>query len=454
MSKTVPTSFDVQIYGDLTPYELNPSMSKARVSVFRKYGNMNGSYFTDEMAEQMVQGVAGSPIIGKYDPNAKDFTSHLTVGDTKAYGFIPPENPNFAWERRVENDGKEYDYACFDIVLWTDRYEEARTIPTKGQSMELNPRTIEGTWEERDGELVYVYSRATIYGLCVLGDNVRPCFDGACFYELTDNVDTYLNAMREEIKANFSLIRDPNNNNDKGGKDLMQFNMNLPQENLYAVLFAHLNPANEEGYSVISNVIFSLASGENGSGIAYYMNIDDKSYHALNFTCGSEIDENGEEVTTYEYHDSTEIADVMVFESADAANDIRTMIDAGHTYSAMQSEIETLRTSAETDKSNYESRINELETKLSGYEQREAEELAARKNEVIESYAGMVDDTVLTEVRENRDTFSLDQIESKLAVNFARSMQGGHGYVPTPQPRNEDPMLALLNSHLRKKKGE
>ena len=116
-NKHIPSSFEIKLYGELTPYELNPSMSKCRVATFRKYGNNNGSYFTDEVSEIMVQNAPGSPIVGKFDAEKDDFTSHLTIKDTKAYGYIPPENPNFAWEKRMENDGTEYEYACFDVVL-------------------------------------------------------------------------------------------------------------------------------------------------------------------------------------------------------------------------------------------------------------------------------------------------------------------------------------------------
>ena len=73
--KQIPLSFEIQLYGELTPYELNPSMSKCRMASFRKYGNANGSYFTDQVSEAMVQNVPGSPIVGKFDIDKDDFTS-------------------------------------------------------------------------------------------------------------------------------------------------------------------------------------------------------------------------------------------------------------------------------------------------------------------------------------------------------------------------------------------
>ena len=43
-----------------------------------------------------------------------------------------------------------FEYACFDVLLWTGRYGEAKLIPGKPQSMELNRDTIQGEWKTFD----------------------------------------------------------------------------------------------------------------------------------------------------------------------------------------------------------------------------------------------------------------------------------------------------------------
>jgi len=50
--------------------------------------------------------------------------------------------------------------------------------------MELLPKTIKGKWEEIDGTQVFVFSEASFAGLQALGDDVEPCFEGAAFFEL------------------------------------------------------------------------------------------------------------------------------------------------------------------------------------------------------------------------------------------------------------------------------
>lgn len=437
----IPTSFDVKIYGELTPYELNPNMSKARVSVFRKYENLNGSYFTDEVADKMIHTIPGMPVIGRYDEESQDFTQHFTPKDTKAYGFIPPDNYNFAWESRTESDGREYEYACFDVVLWTSRYAEASQIINKSQSMELDPKSVTGEWQVQNGNAVFVYSDASVYGICVLGDNVRPCFDGACFFEQSEQLDTYIAAIREEIKNNFSFMVEEEN---AGGKDQMQFEMNLP-EGLYSAVFFHLNRANEETGSVeVKNTIFSI-----DNGTVMYYNLEDNKLYSMQYEDTTSTNEAGEEVSERVYHEPVEFAAVIGCTSEQKA-DVEAMFAAETTYAAMNEKIAALENDKATEAENFSAQITTLQNKINEYEARDAAALEVKKDELIDSYASMVDEDVLASVKENKANFSLEQIEGKLAVNFARKAQTGHDRVPTPQPQPEDPMLALLNKHLKK----
>ena len=94
--RKIPTSFAVSIYGKIEPYQLNPMLSKARVRTFYKYMNRNGGFFSDEMAQKIVNHAAGTPVVGHFDTEKVDFTSHMRASESKAYGFIPPNNPNFA----------------------------------------------------------------------------------------------------------------------------------------------------------------------------------------------------------------------------------------------------------------------------------------------------------------------------------------------------------------------
>lgn len=462
MANQIPVSFDIQITDKLVPYELNPNMSKTRVSVFRKYGNANGSYFTDEVADKMVEELPGSPIIGRFVAEDKDFSSHLTINDTRAYGFVPPENAHFAWEKRTEADGKEYEYACFDAVLWTSRYDEAKIIPSKGQSMELNPRTITGDWREVDGETYYVYDSCSVYGLCVLGDNVRPCFDEACFYEAQDgknNIETILSHMKEEIQNNFSQLVAEN----KGGIEEMGYKVNLPQDNKIQALFDAVNKnVDENGERIVDYALINVTDDHVEFG-----SIVGGNYKSVNYS----LDENavvlGEEAEM----------NVVLFNEEDKeafnafaaiGGENHSVVSALAKYNEISAANEQLTADLaaantkidEFTASDYPSQIQALndkiasyETRIAEYEAKENEAIAAQKESVIDEYSELVDADVLEEVKENKDAFSLEQIESKLAINFARKNKPSHHRVPSLEEDNSNPTLRILNEY-KKKKGE
>lgn len=407
-----PVSFDVQIYGQLTPYQLNPGLSKARVSVFRKYANANGSYFNDDVAEAMIGRIAGVPIVGHYDTTLKDFTSHLTITDTKAYGFVPPENYNFAWQTRVEADGKTYEYACFDVLLWTDRYEEAKEIINKGQSMELNPYRTFGEWVQKDGALVFEYTSTEIYGLCVLGDSVRPCFDAACFYtQNQQRISSFMEAIKAEIKNNFSYV---SKENDGGNEDMPNENIIVPQED------SQLLDAPESMEEEIAQ---------------------DDDHPAENFDQNAEEQENIEE----------ENASVS-FSQEDMDRAIEEAVTALRAEYDLQITELNARI-AEFEAADYPAQIEKLQEQLTRYQSEEAERISTQKDELIASYSDSVDSDLLDELKSNKDNYSLDEIESKLAVNFARSMRVNKNKVLNDTIIDEDSTLALLNRHLQTKRG-
>lgn len=128
------------------------------------------------------------PVIGSYNHAAQDFQGHEGPTKAKAYGVVLPGSLN--WEEHLDEDGEVRTYATYSVIIWAEYWDEAKTIFTKTQSMELDPKTIEGDWKVigEDGEKAYVYTKGVISGLCVLGDTHTPCFEGAAFFS-TDTDD-------------------------------------------------------------------------------------------------------------------------------------------------------------------------------------------------------------------------------------------------------------------------
>lgn len=252
INKSTPINFVATVYGDLVPLN-NSALSKARLKIFYKGMNRNGSYITDEIAEKMLNTLPGTPIVGYYDGDKNDFLGHIEKETSRAYGFVP-ENMNFKWEMSLDPDGVYRTYACADVVLWTGRYPVASKIVGKSHSMELNPDTIQGEWVERDDEFCYEFSNAEFIGLCVLGEEYEPCFEGSSFYELQK--ESKLSNVGTDLKEMYSLYNQIANSADEnptGGQEMEEENKDAlestitPEEETEKEVPANNELENEEG---------------------------------------------------------------------------------------------------------------------------------------------------------------------------------------------------------------
>ena len=154
--------------------------------------NRNGSVITKEVADQMASSLRGCPIVGKYYDDKKDFGGHdqsieisgneWHIKDTtQPYGFVPTDAQ--VWYKKFNDDGVEHEYLMTEGYLWTSQYPEAKRVITEGnnQSMELDGNSLKGDWAEdpNSGLEFFIINEAVISKLCILGNDVEPCFEGA-----------------------------------------------------------------------------------------------------------------------------------------------------------------------------------------------------------------------------------------------------------------------------------
>lgn len=194
MEKKIPTTFVGEIAEGLT--QVSPEISKARLRIFYKGFNRNQGYITDEFAEKLLSSLPYTPVIGIFNDLVKDFGGHNQDRNVaKIYGVVP-QDPHFAWEDHLDSDGVMRTYACTDVYLFTGRYDAAKLIPGKQQSMELDTKTIRGDWQviNEYGQEGFVYTDAQFIGLSVLGDDKTPCFEGSAFYELVSQFNDFMAA--------------------------------------------------------------------------------------------------------------------------------------------------------------------------------------------------------------------------------------------------------------------
>ena len=212
MPQNIITDFPVVVYGNLEKY--SDTISKGRCRIFYKYGNRNGTYITDEFAENLLATIPYAPVKGIYEFEEDDYTDHgKKRSEGRIYGIVPA-SPNITWERHLDEDGVEREYACADVLIYTGLYTEANTIIGKSQSMELYLPSIKGDWKIIDGRKYYVFSEGQFLGLQVLGDTVEPCFEGAAFFSLY-----------EDLKKMVSQIEKYNLNLHNGGTKMLNYKL-------------------------------------------------------------------------------------------------------------------------------------------------------------------------------------------------------------------------------------
>ena len=173
---------------------LNPLISKCQIKVcyVGDTPNRNGSVITKAVATDMANTLPGCPIVGFYNDNTGDFEAHNQSIDirngewnfkdtTQPYGFVDLNAK--VWFQKFLDDGVEHEYLMTEGYLWTEQFPEAKRVITKGnnQSMELHEPTLKGFWSESDnGEpSFFIINEAIISKLCILGEDVEPCFEGA-----------------------------------------------------------------------------------------------------------------------------------------------------------------------------------------------------------------------------------------------------------------------------------
>ena len=122
---------------------------------------------------------------------------------TKPYGFVAPDAK--VWFQKFEEQDEfgnqlTREYLMTTGYLWTGQYEEAKlAVEGEGrpQSMELDPETLDGHWStnNKTGMDFFIINDAIFSKLCILGEDVEPCFEGA-------------SVTAPEVSKNFSLDDD------------------------------------------------------------------------------------------------------------------------------------------------------------------------------------------------------------------------------------------------------
>ena len=428
MEKQIPIYFDSVIVS--SPLEMisesNKNLGRLKVRVFTKYGNRNGSYITDAVAEQLIASATrgNTPVIGFFDPQSQSWASHTGPTLANAYGYVE----NFeGWQSFIDTDGVARDYAVFSVILFTKYFEEAQKVFGQNQSMELNPDSITGDWAILGDKEYYVYKTAEILGFCIIGDH-EPCFSVSSFFSKND--DTYDNqynkfsSLLSDLKAQVEEAE----NTQKGGEQPMN---EFENQEVVEETVVEETPVVEE----VETQVEEEPAAEFENEAAEETEAEVETEETNEETSEEEIvEEEVEESTPSEY-------DLL----QERFNELQT------SYNELEQRFNNAQNEFNTQLETLRAENAQLQTSLQSYEAERAAAEEVRKDELVEKYENILSTEEINPIKEMVKDFSYDELESKLAITFANKKIAGVEVtkkVPLPEP--EESQFALLMKKYRK----
>lgn len=402
MEKKIPLYFDsVTVSSPIERIsESNPNLGRLKVRVFTKYANRNMSYITDAVADQLIQSATNgsTPVIGFFDPESQSWSSHTGPKLANGYGYV---ESFVGWEPFTDTDGISRDYAVFSVILFTDYFEEARKILGENQSMELDPESIDGDWANIDGQEYFVFTKAKTLGLCVIGQH-EPCFSVSAFFSKNDE---QYNSQYEKFSSLLSDLKaqvEEAENNNKGGEQPMEdFEKN--------------------------EVVEENTSQEQEQEVSTEFEVETDTFQEENDVAEEQVEEteaNEEEVaveSTEDEESEFELLQQQFQQLQENFNELQS------NYENARAKIDELTAENATAQQNYENLREQnaaLQNTINTYEQQAAINEAARKDELVEEYSSLIDAAEIEGIRANINDFSYEELESRLAVSFAKKEIG------------------------------
>lgn len=362
---------------------VSPLISKCRVKVcyVGDEPNRNNTVITKEVAMKMGEALPGSPVVGYFNEDSQDFEEHnkaITIKDgkyqlvetTKPYGFVPTDA--IVGFQKFNEDGVEREYLITECYLWTETFPECKRVIEKGnnQSMELTKDS--GNWADGNNfnRRIFIYSEALIEKLCLLGENFEPCFEGAQITSFSLNPED----QRELINKMYSMMSELQETLNKGGSQVMENNNPQTPEVQTPVV---------EPTPQVGNEYKGCGGGAPAGGAAPKKEEEPKQE--------PKKPEEEENKKKYNLEEVTEYQELL------------------GKYNALQSQYSLLQGEKEkVDKELVDLRQFKLTT------DRQA------KQDMINSFS-MLTDEQKKDVVDHIDTYSLDDIEAKLAIQCVRN---------------------------------
>ena len=293
--------------------------------------------------------------------------------------------------------------------------------------MELDINSIEGDWANIGDIEYFVYTKAEIMGLCIIGDH-EPCFSVSSFFSKND--DTYksqyekFSSLLADLKAK---VEEAENQPNEGGEHQME-NVVNPEVN-------EPTPAQEFEAEVEEPVNQEPEAPAAEEPVAEEPAAEPEA----------------QEEPVEEEPAAEEPAEEPEGEKAEEAEEPAAEEEPAVDFEAQIAELQNQLTEMTTNYENAQNRIAELEAQITSasevetslrneiatYEAERARLEVEKKNSLIEQYATDLTEEEISPIRENVENFSYEELESKLAICYAKKHMAGSAdnkLVPLPEP--------------------
>ena len=267
--------------------------------------------------------------------------------------------------------------------LWTDQFPES-SLPVKEgrpQSMELQKESIQGHWETSydNGMDFFIINDAIIQKICILGDDVEPCFEGASV--TAPDVSTKFTLDDNFRHTLYSMMQDLKNALNGGGQQMenLENTVVVENENTDPVTeFTQIEEANVETTPEVND------NTEDTSAPADYVKKDDEEDD-------KPADNEGENNPDDDPDDDKD----------DEDDDDK---KGAKKYELLEEELNTLKESYSALQSQYQELVNFKN------------EIDNQKKDALIAEFYMLSDEDKADVISNKEKYTLDEIKAKLSV--------------------------------------
>ena len=394
MHQSVAT-IDSPEFLNLQPLDINPLMSKCEIKVLYVGANRNHTFITEEVAAEIGKTLRGAPIVGYYRDSKEDFTDHgekIIIDDegikfecqTVPYGFVAPDAK--VWFQNFEDDDGMgntvvHKYLMTTGYLWTDQFPESSLPVEEGrpQSMEFQKESVQGHWETNydNGMDFFIINDAIIQKICILGDDVEPCFEGASV--TAPDVSTKFTLDDNFKHTLYSMMQDLKNALNGGGQQMDNLENTVSVEEEAVTPVSDFTQVDEVTSETVSEVNENI---EDTSAPADYIKEDEKKEEE-------------------ESDDSNESESESEEDKGDDQNDDK---EKAKKYELLEEELNILKDSYSALQSQYQELVNFKR------------EIDNQKKDALIAEFYMLSDEDKADVIQNKEKYTLEEIKAKLSV--------------------------------------